>query len=93
MISVTSSVIGQVVETERIESLPLNGRQFANLAATVPGVGLGFHSDLVKSTPAGRFDGITPYAETQQYVAAVQASYEHYKSIAPPVGKRQRQRG
>jgi carboxypeptidase family protein/TonB-dependent receptor-like protein len=50
MISVTSSVIGQVVETNRIESLPLNGRQFANLAATVPGVGLGFHSDLVKST-------------------------------------------
>ena len=33
----------------RIESLPLNGRQFANLAATVPGVGLGFHSDATKS--------------------------------------------
>ena len=35
---------------ERIESLPLNGRQFANLAATIPGVGLGFHSDPTKST-------------------------------------------
>ena len=34
----------------RIESLPLNGRQFANLAATVPGVGLGFHSDPTKSS-------------------------------------------
>ena len=34
----------------RIESLPLNGRQFANLAATIPGVGLGFHSDPTKST-------------------------------------------
>ena len=33
----------------RIESLPLNGRQFANLAATIPGVGLGFHSDPTKS--------------------------------------------
>jgi hypothetical protein len=29
--------------------LPLNGRQFANLAATVPGVGLGFHSDSTKN--------------------------------------------
>ena len=33
-----------------IENLPLNGRQFANLAATVPGVGLGFHTDPTKST-------------------------------------------
>src|SRR5687768_16100305 len=50
VVPVTSSTIGQVVETARIESLPLNGRQFANLAATVPGVSLGFHSDLTKST-------------------------------------------
>ena len=50
VISVTSSTISQVVETTLVESLPLNGRQFANLAATVPGVGLGFHSDLTKST-------------------------------------------
>ncbi|MCA1560719.1 MAG: TonB-dependent receptor plug domain-containing protein, partial [Acidobacteria bacterium] len=33
-----------------MENLPLNGRQFANLAATIPGVGLGFHSDPTKST-------------------------------------------
>jgi carboxypeptidase family protein/TonB-dependent receptor-like protein len=50
VVSVTSSTIGQIVETTRIESLPLNGRQFANLAATVPGVGLGFHADLTKSS-------------------------------------------
>jgi hypothetical protein len=50
IVSVTSSTVGEVVETARIESLPLNGRQFANLAATVPGVGLGFHADLTKST-------------------------------------------
>ena len=50
LVSVTSSAVGQVVDIARIESLPLNGRQFANLAATVPGVGLGFHSDLTKST-------------------------------------------
>ncbi len=50
LISTTASSVGQVVDTGRIESLPLNGRQFANLAATVPGVGLGFHSDPTKSS-------------------------------------------
>ena len=50
VLPVTSSAVGQVVDIARIERLPLNGRQFANLAATVPGVGLGFHSDLTKST-------------------------------------------
>jgi hypothetical protein len=50
LIETTASSVGQVVDVKRIESLPLNGRQFANLAATVPGVGLGFHSDPTKST-------------------------------------------
>jgi outer membrane receptor protein involved in Fe transport len=50
MIQTTSSSVGGVVDVRRIESLPLNGRQFANLAATIPGVGLGFHSDPTKST-------------------------------------------
>ena len=54
LVSVTSSTLGQVVETTRIESLPLNGRQFANLAATVPGVGLGFHSDLLRARSTAR---------------------------------------
>ena len=48
-ISTRSSSLGEVVDLARIEALPLNGRQFANLAATVPGVGLGFHSDVTKS--------------------------------------------
>jgi hypothetical protein len=49
LISTRTSSVGDVVDLTRIESLPLNGRQFANLAATVPGVGLGFHSDTSKS--------------------------------------------
>ena len=49
LVSQTSSSVGQVVDLQRIQSLPINGRQFANLAATVPGVGLGFHSDSTKS--------------------------------------------
>src|SRR6185295_7255883 len=44
LIETTASSVGAVVDVKRIESIPLNGRQFANLAATVPGVGLGFHS-------------------------------------------------
>jgi hypothetical protein len=50
LIQTTSSSVGGVVDIARIENLPLNGRQFANLAVTIPGVGLGFHSDPTKST-------------------------------------------
>ena len=50
LIETRSSSVGGVVDVGRIENLPLNGRQFANLAATIPGVGLGFHSDPTKST-------------------------------------------
>jgi hypothetical protein len=50
LVNTNSSSVGGVVDTSKIESLPLNGRQFANLAATIPGVGLGFHSDPTKST-------------------------------------------
>ena len=50
LIETRSSSVGGVVDIARIENLPLNGRQFANLAATVPGVGLGFHSDPTKSS-------------------------------------------
>jgi outer membrane receptor protein involved in Fe transport len=50
LIETNSSSVGGVVDVGRIESLPLNGRQFANAAITIPGVGLGFHSDPTKST-------------------------------------------
>ena len=50
LIQTSSSSVGGVVDVKRIENLPLNGRQFANLAVTIPGVGLGFHSDPTKST-------------------------------------------
>jgi Carboxypeptidase regulatory-like domain len=50
LIETSSSSVGGVVDVTKIESLPLNGRQFANLAMTIPGVGLGFHSDPTKST-------------------------------------------
>jgi outer membrane receptor protein involved in Fe transport len=50
LIETSSSSVGGVVDVGRIESLPLNGRQFANAAVTIPGVGLGYHSDPTKST-------------------------------------------
>jgi outer membrane receptor protein involved in Fe transport len=50
LIETRASSVGGVVDVSRIENLPLNGRQFANLAVTVPGVGLGFHSDPTKSS-------------------------------------------
>lgn len=50
LIETTASSVGGIIDIGRIEALPLNGRQFANLAAAIPGVGLGFHSDPTKST-------------------------------------------
>jgi hypothetical protein len=50
LIESSTSSVGGIVDIGRIEAMPLNGRQFANLAATIPGVGLGFHSDPTKST-------------------------------------------
>jgi carboxypeptidase family protein len=50
LIQTSTSSVGGVVDVQRIENLPLNGRQFANLAMTIPGVGLGFHSDPTKNT-------------------------------------------
>ncbi len=50
LVSTSSSTLGQVVDLTQIMNLPLNGRQFANLAATVPGVGLGFNSEGTKSS-------------------------------------------
>src|SRR5262245_18641754 len=50
LIQTASSVVGGVVEPRPIEALPLNGRQFANLAATLPGVGIAFHRDPTKGT-------------------------------------------
>jgi hypothetical protein len=50
LIQTTNSSVGGVVDVNKIESMPLNGRQFANLAMTVAGVAMGFHSDPTKST-------------------------------------------
>ncbi len=50
LLRTSDSSVGGVVDVTKIESLPLNGRQFANLAMAIPGVGLAFHSDPTKST-------------------------------------------
>ena len=50
LIDSKASGVGEVVTGVQIENLPLNGRQFGNLAALVPGVSLGFHTDPTKST-------------------------------------------
>ena len=50
LIETTSSAVGGIVDVDKIEAMPLNGRQFANLAMTIAGVGMGFHSDPTKSS-------------------------------------------
>jgi hypothetical protein len=62
LIQTTASGVGSVVDVKRIENLPLNGRQFANLAATVPGVGLSFHSDPTRARSTRRWSTAVPAA-------------------------------
>jgi len=50
LVDVKDTGVGEIVTQTQIANLPLNGRQFANLAALVPGVSLGFHTDPTKST-------------------------------------------
>jgi carboxypeptidase family protein/TonB-dependent receptor-like protein len=50
LIDVKDTGVGEIITSAQIENLPLNGRQFGNLAALVPGVSLGFHTDPTKST-------------------------------------------
>ncbi|HKI03381.1 MAG TPA: TonB-dependent receptor [Thermoanaerobaculia bacterium] len=44
----TSASIGTVVSQNELENLPLNGRQFANLASLAPGTSLAVNSDPTK---------------------------------------------
>lgn len=44
----TTPSIGTVVSQEELENLPLNGRQFANLASLAPGTSLGVNPDPTK---------------------------------------------
>ncbi|HTQ80096.1 MAG TPA: carboxypeptidase-like regulatory domain-containing protein, partial [Thermoanaerobaculia bacterium] len=44
----TSPAIGTVVSQNELENLPLNGRQFANLATLAPGTSLGVNNDPTK---------------------------------------------
>lgn len=50
LIDAKDTGVGEVITAVQIENLPLNGRQFGNLAALVPGVSLGYHTDPTKST-------------------------------------------
>ena len=44
----TTPAIGTIVSEQQLENLPLNGRQFANLAVLAPGTGLNYNSDPTK---------------------------------------------
>jgi hypothetical protein len=44
----TEPAVGTVVSQQELENLPLNGRQFANLAALAPGTTLSFNPDPTK---------------------------------------------
>ncbi|HXU46448.1 MAG TPA: TonB-dependent receptor, partial [Thermoanaerobaculia bacterium] len=47
LVSTTPS-IGAVISQQELENLPLNGRQFANLAVLAPGTTLGYNTDPTK---------------------------------------------
>jgi hypothetical protein len=67
LINAVSAHVEKTVEPEEVQNLPLNGRQFANLAVLVPGISLGVNPDPthINSSAAqiggsrGRFSNIT----------------------------------
>lgn len=72
-----NATLGEVVSTERIENLPLNGRRFIDLAALTPGVTVRTESQfsLVRAngtrdtTMALTFDGVKATANRWSFVA------------------------
>jgi len=44
----TTPAVGAVIDQKQLENLPLNGRQFANLAILAPGTSLAYNSDPTK---------------------------------------------
>ncbi len=44
----TTPAVGAVIDQKQLENLPLNGRQFANLAVLAPGTSLNYNSDPTK---------------------------------------------
>ncbi len=44
----TTPAVGAVIDQKQLENLPLNGRQFANLAVLAPGTSLSYNSDPTK---------------------------------------------
>jgi Carboxypeptidase regulatory-like domain len=44
----TTPAVGAVVDQKQLENLPLNGRQFANLAVLAPGTSLSYNTDPTK---------------------------------------------
>jgi hypothetical protein len=76
MVRVDSPTLGHVLEHQRIEQLPINGRSYQNLLATVPGIdstGIPQAYGLRANTSVTLFDG-TPVNE----------SYEGWDFARPP---------
>src|SRR5689334_23465981 len=64
-----TTLFRSLVDLKRIESIPLNGRQIGNLAATIPGVGLAFHTDPTKSTQN------SPQIRSEEHTSELQSQF------------------
>ena len=74
VINTTDTVVGGIINRDRVENLPLNGRSFLSVAALEPGVGIVYNANSGAGNPNNYFQISVGGAPQQMTVISVDGS-------------------